>query len=133
MQMRAANYTVPGRDGAEAAQVVVFYFGPGQGGSVENNVLRWRQQFKPNPDGTLQEPRTETFEAGGMQVTLVELAGEWQRMGASWYTPDQLFLSAIVESPGGRVFIRFAGAAATVEANREEFNTMIRGLRTVDR
>ncbi len=71
----------------------------------------------------------ETFEVDGMPVTVVELAGSWMKMGAAWYTPDQLFLSAIVESPVGNIFIRFAGETATVEANRDDFRRMIDGLR----
>lgn len=34
-----------------------------------------------------------------------------------------------VERPQGLVFIRFAGQAAAVEANREAFMQVIRGLR----
>ena len=64
-----------------------------------------------------------------MPVTLVELAGEWQEMGSVSFTPDQVFPMAIVEAPVGRVFIRFAGQTATVEANRDAFMEMILGLR----
>ena len=67
-----------------------------------------------------------------MPVTMVELAGAWMKMGAAWYTPDQLFLTAIVESPVGMVFIRFAGDAVTVEANRDDFRRMIDGLHKVE-
>lgn len=128
-RMRVANYTVPGRDGNEAAHIVVFYFGPDQGGSINDNILRWQAQFRPGADGRPLSPRIERFEADGMPVTLVEFAGDWMKMGADWYTPDQLFLAAIVESSSGNVFIRFAGQTATVEANREPFVEMVRGLR----
>lgn len=128
-KVRAANYTVPGRDGSEAAHVVVFHFGRDEGGTVDRNILRWQSQFKPDADGTPQQPTVDRFEVDGMPVTLVELAGQWQKMGAQWYTPDQLFLSAIVEAPAGKVFIRFAGQTATVQANRDAFMAMIRGLR----
>ncbi len=129
--MRAANYTVPGRDGNEAAHIVVFYFGPTQGGTIEDNISRWRSQFKETDSGDLPEPKDDRFEVDSMAVTLVELAGEWQEMGSVSFTPDQVFLSAIVEAPVGKIFIRFTGSTATVEANREEFLGMIRNLRTV--
>ena len=51
-KMRAATYSVPGPEGREAAEIVVFYFGPGQGGPVQANIERWQSQFKPAPDGT---------------------------------------------------------------------------------
>ena len=127
--MRAANYTVPGRDGNEAAHIVVFYFGPTQGGTIEDNLSRWRSQFQLDENGDLAEPKIDRFDVDSMAVTLVELAGAWQEMGTASFTPDQVFLMAIVEAPVGRVFIRFAGQTATVESNREDFMTMIRGLR----
>ncbi len=128
-KMRAANYTVPGRDGSEAAHIVVFYFGENEGGTVQENISRWQLQFKPDEDGQRAKPRIETLKSDGMPVTLVEFAGDWMKMGADWYTPDQLFLAAVVESPVGNIFIRFAGDTATVEANRADFVALVRGLR----
>ncbi len=129
--MRAANYTVPGRDGSDAAHIVVFYFGPTQGGTIEDNISRWRSQFQVTDSGDLPEPKIDRLDVDSMAVTLVELAGEWQEMGSASFTPDQVFLMAIVEAPIGRVFIRFTGPTATVEVNRQAFLGMIRNLRTV--
>lgn len=128
-KMRAANFTVPGREGSEAAHIVVFYFGPTEGGTVQENIVRWQQQFKRDENGRLIDARIETLQADGMQVTLVELAGDWMKMGSDWYTPDQLFLAAVIESPSGNIYIRFAGDTATVEGNRDDFYAMIRGVR----
>ena len=128
-KMRAANYTVPGRDGNEAAHIVVF---GSIGGSIDHNIDRWQSQFEPDENRDLVEPQISRFEVGGMQVTLVELAGSWRKMGATWYTADQLFIMAIVESPQGNVFIRFAGQTATVEGARPQFVEMIRSLRLDD-
>jgi hypothetical protein len=129
---RVANYTVPGRDGGEAAQIVVYYFGPGQGGDIDSNILRWQSQFGPQADGTPTQPVVDRMNVEGIPVTLVELAGDWMKMGQSRYTPDQLFIAAIVQAPTGNIFIRFAGQAATVEADREAFMDMVRGLRRGD-
>ena len=127
--MRAANYTVPGRDGNEAAHIVVFYFGPTQGGTIDDNISRWRSQFQVDENGDLREPKVDRLEVDSMPVTLVELAGEWKEMGSVSFRPDQVFLMAIVEAPVGSVFIRFTGQTATVEANRDAFMEMILGLR----
>ena len=40
--MRAATYTV------QDAECVVYFFGQGQGGSVEANIARWGGQFTRN-------------------------------------------------------------------------------------
>lgn len=129
---RVANYTVPGRSGEEAAHVVVYYFGQGQGGDIDSNILRWQHQFRPNADGTPQQPIVKRLEAGGLPITLVELSGDWMKMGQSSYTDNQDFLAAIVEAPEGNIFVRFAGQAETVEANREAFMDLIHGLHRAD-
>ncbi len=126
--MRVAEYVVPGRDGHNAAQIAVFHF-VGDGGDVKSNIARWEGQFKPAEDGTPVKAKVERFEVAGMPVTLAELKGEWKQMFQTSYTPDQLFLGAIVESPTGLVVVRFAGESATVQANREDFMTMLKGLR----
>ena len=127
--MHVADYVVPGRDGHNAAHVVVFHFPPGQGGPVDMNIARWEGQFKPAEDGTPAKASVERFEADGMPVTLAKLEGQWMQMGQTWYTADQVFLGAIVEAPNGKVVIRFAGESATVEANREDFMKLLKGLR----
>lgn len=129
--MITTNYTVPGIDDSKAAHVNVYFFGEGQGGPIEDNVERWKNQFRSD-DGYEVEPQVETFEVNDMPVTFVELEGEWRQMGTAWYTPEQLFLAAIVDAPVGRIFIRFGGDAATVEHNREPFMAMINGLQPVN-
>jgi hypothetical protein len=129
--MIQTNYTVPGIDGSKPADLNVYYFGEGLGGSVEANIERWKSQFR-SPDGYEVEPLIDHIDVAGIPVTLVELEGEWMQMGMSWYTRDQLFLAAIVESSPGPLYIRLAGDARTVEANREAFLRMIHGLERAD-
>src|ERR1017187_2197942 len=44
--MRAATYVLPAVPGDEGtAECVVYFFGVGQGGSVEANIDRWKGQF----------------------------------------------------------------------------------------
>jgi hypothetical protein len=47
--MRKFEYTIPRAKGdTEDAELVVTTFGPGQGGSVEENIERWAHQFTPD-------------------------------------------------------------------------------------
>jgi hypothetical protein len=126
-QFSVAEYTVPGQGGADQAQITVSK----AGGSVDANIQRWKGQFK-SADGKPVEPKIVKFEADGVPITLVELAGSYQGMGAPSFVPDQLFLDAIVETPGEMIFIRFVGPTATVEANRDAFMDMVRGLRKAE-
>src|SRR3989442_361268 len=49
--MRHAQFRAPKADGdKDDAEFVIFYFGPGGGGSNEENIKRWKGQFVP-PDG----------------------------------------------------------------------------------
>ena len=129
---RIANYTVPGRDGNQAAHIVVHYFGPGQGGSVEGNITRWQSQFQVDDDGSLPEPIVNRFEVNSLAVTTIELSGQWKDRGALAFKPDQIFLAAIIELPQGNLFIRLVGQSATVKANKEDYLAMIRGINAAD-
>ncbi len=127
--MRAAQFIVPGRDGANQVDVVVFGFKPGEGGGIEKNIERWQSQFKPDEQGNPVVPIVGRLEGAALDVTLVELSGDWMQMGARWYTADQLFLAAIIDTDRGMIVVRFAGDATTVEANRGEFMRFIAGLK----
>lgn len=133
-QMITANYTVPAPgdvEGARAAQLNVYYFGQGMGGSVQDNIDRWKNQFR-SPDGYEVTPHVEEFEVNGLPITFVELAGEWREFGAVAFRRDQILVAAIVEAPAGRVFIRLAGDEQTIETNRDAFMKLVRGLRVAD-
>ena len=72
--MRKATYIVPRKGGdPEDGELAVFYFGPGQGGSVDANVDRWVKQFKGVPTEKVKRAdhviRTDgTFEDTDRQV-----------------------------------------------------------------
>src|SRR5262249_19826125 len=43
--MRAADFVLPGKPGADA-ELIVYYFGADGAGSVEDNINRWLDQFE---------------------------------------------------------------------------------------
>ncbi len=131
--MRRAQYRIsgPGGDG----ECVVFYFGPGQGGDAKSNAERWARQFA-QPDGrdSVEVMKTRVFEVGDIAVTEVEVTGIYGA-GAMMGSPsagrrdDYMLLGAIAAGPDANWFFKFIGPKATVEANREAFETMLRSLR----
>ncbi len=126
-EMEATRFTVPGRGESNAAEIVVF---KNIGGTLEANIERWRGQFRPHDDGTPVNPDISNFTTtGGMEVTLVEILGDWQKMGAASYTNGQLFLMAVVDTGNGLLFIRFVGDEMTVGPNRDAFIQMVKSLR----
>ena len=131
-RMRLAQFRVPGVEGAEAAELVVFFFGQGQGGSAEANIARWQSQFSGADGKAPVQPVVQRFTVKGMPTTIAELSGSYARslgMGPpSPPKPDQTLLAAIVETPRGNVTFELHGARASVASNRTAFLAMVRGI-----
>lgn len=131
VQFRTLQFTVPGRDGADAADLIFSLFVGREGGPLQLNIDRWGNQFlDENGQGTkpLQDELVE-FE---LPMTLVEHRGSYLSMGAAAPRAAYAQLAAIVEAPGRRLFIRLTGPEATVEANRAGFVEMLRNLRPIN-
>ena len=113
--MRAATYKLPAAKGdAEEGECAVFYFGQGQGGSVEMNVQRWVGQFEGARPPTQKKEKVARFD-----VTTLELEGTYLGgggpMGPKTSKPGYKLLGAIAEGPEGPVFFKLTGPAKTVE------------------
>jgi hypothetical protein len=126
--MRSKEYRVPrtGSD-AEDAECFVVTFGPGQGGSVDDNIERWVKQLQPTSSAVERSKRT----VNGMNVTRVEVVGTYTPMAMpampSPGPPKQGFrlVGDIVEAPSGFWFFKMTGPDATVKAAGKELDTLI--------
>jgi len=130
--MRRAQYKVPGPGGE--GECVVFYFGPGQGGSPQANAERWASQFE-QPDGRspLEAMTTRELDEAGTKTLIVEVDGTYQSgsmMGgpAAESKPGWALLGAVVEGADANWFFKFTGPEATVVANRAAFEEMLRSV-----
>ncbi len=122
--MRAATYVVPGD-----AECVVYFFGEGQGGSIEANLDRWKGQFQ-RPDGKVADAKIATRTVHGMKVTTIDGSGTYS--GAAGPTAREKIiktgyrlLGAIIEGPGGNVFIKFTGPEKALNANQAKFEQLL--------
>ncbi len=128
--MRAATYKVPAAPGdPDGFECVVYFFGAGQGGSVEANIQRWKDQFR-DAGGKPAGARIAKRNIRGLPVTTIDTAGEYTGMGGpnateSHAAPGFRMLGAVIEGPGGNVFIKFAAPARTVDANRQRFGQLL--------
>jgi hypothetical protein len=124
--MRLAQAAIPGPAGA--GEFAAFFFGPGGGGGVEANIDRWIGQMEG-----AGEPHRESFEAHGLKVTLVDVAGTMKasQMGTGPATAQSGYrlFGAVVEGPGGPWFFKATGPTGTLEAARADFLAMLHGLR----
>src|SRR5580704_19580275 len=115
--MRLATYRV-----SPDAECGVYYFGAGQGGSVDANLDRWVGQFlqadgKPSKAAAKIAKRT----IHGSEVTTVDVSGAYTGMGGPTAQggaamPGYRMLGAIVEGPQGSIFFKFTGPEKTVAA-----------------
>jgi hypothetical protein len=128
--MRRAQYRITGPGGP--AECVVFYFGPGQGGDAKSNASRWTGQFQ-KPDGAPATAKTRDIKVGDIPVTLVEVSGTYVGgMGsgpAGAPKPDHALLGAIAEGPDAPWFFRATGPRATLDAQKTNFEGMIRSIK----
>ena len=133
--MRLATYAVPRAAGdQDNGECGVYYFGPGQGGSVEANLDRWIGQFlEAGGKPSKQAAKVDKRAVHGLKVTSVDVSGAYTGMGgpmAQSGAPKAGYrlLGAIVEGPQGSVFFKFTGPAKTVAQNQTAFDQMLASL-----
>ena len=130
--MRRAQYRIPGSAGA--AECVVFYFGPGQGGEAKANAERWGSQFHRAEGGPIGDAlKTRETKVGDIPVLLVEVTGTYAGGMGSGPTgaerPNYMLLGAIAKGPDANWFFRATGPRATLEAQRAAFDSLVRSIK----
>jgi len=138
--MRVATYAIPAPAGQPAAagqppaagqdvgECGVFFFGRGQGGSVEDNLARWKTQFEPAPTA---KPTVQTVH--GLKVHELDLSGAYlapsgPMMQSQGKKANWRLLGAIVEAPDGLVFFKCTGPAATMAKAEKDFQALVQSL-----
>jgi hypothetical protein len=128
--MRAATYTTPPVSGDTAsAECVVYFFGAGQGGTVQANLDRWKGQLTTS-DGKAADAKIAKRTIHGLTVTTIDASGDYTGMGGPMSTSKSVqnhyrLLGAIIEGPGGNVFVKFTGPAKTVASNQPRFEQLL--------
>jgi hypothetical protein len=120
-RMRKAQYKVG------EAELVVFYFGKGQGGTVEANVARWLGQFKE--PGEKLHAKTKEQKIAGAKITTVTAAGTYMSgppFGAKVAKAGYAMRAAIIECEGGPVFIKMTGPRDAVAQASDAFDKLAR-------
>jgi hypothetical protein len=130
--MRVAQYQLPAAEGdTEAASLVIFYFGAGQGGSVQANLDRWTGQIQqPNGGSSKDKAKTETLTVNGMNVTLLDVSGAYAG-GDMGRAPAQArgnyrMRAGVIESPKGAYFVKLVGPEKTVSKWDDSFVAFIK-------
>jgi hypothetical protein len=133
--MRVAQYRLPkAADDFEDASVIVYYFGPGQGGSTAANIERWQSQMK-QADGASSKDKAkeERLEVNGLKVATIDVVGTYVAetapgSGAFHHIPGYRLRAAVVETPKGSYFVKLVGPEKTVTQWNESFMSYIRSF-----
>ena len=120
-KMRVAQFKLPKADGDnEDAELVVYFFGATQGGTVQANIDRWISQIQ-QPDGgsSKDKAKTETATINGLKVTTVDVAGTYtaeMAPGSDNHHNDANYRlrAAVIETPKGNYFLKLVGPAKTM-------------------
>jgi hypothetical protein len=119
--MRVAQYKLPRAEGdPDDAQLVLYFFGSGQGGSVEANLDRWIGQMQ-QPDGSSSRERakTEVMTVNGLKVTLLDVTGTYNAemspgSGTRHNSSGYRMRAAVIETPRGPYFAKLVGPQNTI-------------------
>jgi hypothetical protein len=134
-QMRFKQFTIPRAAGDQFdGELVIFYFGPGQGGDPEANITRWKGMFTPPEGKKIEEvSKIDTVNIGAVKATLLDVHGTYKpsnMMGPPQEPrPNHRMIGVVFASPQGPYFMRFVGPARTIEQQKPAFDKWLRGFK----
>jgi hypothetical protein len=136
--MRFLQFRIPsaGED-KDKAELIVFFFGAGGGGSVEANLKRWKGMFVP-PEGKAIDDvaKTSRMKVSGVDITYLDVQGTYlhrERPGdpnsKTEERANHRMLGVVFESPNGPYFIRLVGPAETVGQHKKGFDEWLKNFK----
>lgn len=139
-KFRLYQFGLPKAKGDEkekSGEVVVFFFGKGSGGSMDENLKRWKGMFRA-PEGKKIDDisSVEKFNVGKVPVAYLDVKGTYvfkfppfdpnakeQRLS------NYRMLSVYFDSDNGPYFIRMTGPAKSVEEQKPKFDQWLKNFK----
>ncbi len=127
--MRAATYSIPPEFGEKSgAECGIYFFGTGQGGSVDDNITRWKSQFTNH--GAPAPAKVAKRTVHGIAMTTIDVSGEYSGLGGplsdgTSRVAGYRLLGAIVSAPGGNIFVKCTGPLKTMSVNEPKFEQLL--------
>jgi hypothetical protein len=131
---RGGQWRVPPLHGeGEGGEVVVFYFGPGVGGTAKENIEAWIGTMF-NAEGHPAAAEVKHHKTGGLTISQVVIFGTYNQVVSLPGVPPVLksnygLLGAVIENPQGNIYWRFTGPEPLITANLPLFNKVIDSVR----
>lgn len=140
--MRAAQFALPAEPGGDAPELVVSFFGEGQGGDAASNLERWIGMIG-GPDGkpATGQAKREARKVGPFTVSMVTVDGSYDPrsgMGMSGGMagahgagpkPDYRLWGAVVEGPGGPWFFKATGPRAALQKAEPALKSLVASVK----
>jgi hypothetical protein len=137
-KFRTHHFRIPHvADDKNDAELTIFFFGTGSGGSADANVKRWKGMFLP-PEGKKIDDvaKLENFKVGNVDVTYLDVQGTYKFKERPFdpaakeeLRPDHRMLGVVFESPKGPYFFRLVGPAKTVTENKKAFEDWLKAFK----
>jgi hypothetical protein len=137
-QMRAYQFKLPhAKDDKLDADMIIFYFGPGGGGSAEDNIKRWKGMMAPVEGKKIEDvAKVDKFKVGEVPVTYLDVEGTYLAKERPFdpnskveKKPDYRMLGVVFESPKGPYFIRVTGPAKTIAEQKKAFDEWLKNFK----
>lgn len=131
-KMRYAQFQLPKSEGdKDQGSMTIYFFGSGQGGSVDANLKRWIAQMT-QPDGSSSQDKAETTkkEFNGMKATLLKLNGTYTPppfMAKTEGGPKEGYrmLAAVLETKAGPFFFKAMGPEKALRSQEDNFEKFL--------
>jgi len=136
--LRKYQFKIPrAKDDKTDAELMIFFFGAGQGGSAAENVKRWKGFFIPPQGKNIDDVAKVTqMKVGGAAVTYLDVQGTYKFKERPFdpsskeeLRPDSRMLGVVFESQGGPYFIRLVGPAKTVAQHKAAFDDWLKAFK----
>jgi hypothetical protein len=137
-KMRFKQFRLPAaKKGEDPAELVIFFFGTGQGGSAEDNISRWKAQFEAARGKNIDDvAKTEKFKVGDVELTYLDVSGTYlskfppfDPKAKTVRKPNYRLLGVVFESKDGPYFIKLTGPADVVEHYKKGFDEWLRAFK----
>lgn len=135
---RGGQWRVPPLHGeGEGGEVVVFYFGPGVGGTAKENIEAWIGTMF-NAEGHPAAAEVKHHTTSGLKISQLVVFGTYNQVVSLPGVPpvpksNYGLLGAVIENPQGNIYWRFTGPEPLITANLPLFNKVIDSVRPQDK
>jgi hypothetical protein len=136
-KFRAYQFSLPKAKGdKEDGELVIFYFGAGSGGGVEENLKRWKGMFQAPEGKSIDDvSKVEKHKIAGVDVTYLDVQGTFLSKFPPFdpnakVTKKENFrrLGVVFASENGPYFITLTGPAKTVDEAKKGFDDWLKGF-----